>query len=91
LIYTPWGYIWTRRLHCLFLPGTGSPADEVERMTESRWRVLLVLAASFSMHGVECMAADADPTGTSATAPASGVATVEMVPSVADHPTAQTP
>ncbi len=60
-------------------------------MTESRWRVLLVLAASFSPRGVECMAADAGPTGTSATAPASGVATVEMVPRVADHPTAQTP
>ena len=59
-------------------PDRQTLAEEVERMTKSRWWVLLVLAAFFSMHGVECMAADAGPMGTSATAPASAVMTVRL-------------
>ena len=55
---------------------------------KTRWWVLLVLAAFFSMHGVQCIAADSvamEHMGASAAAVASAGTSIEMVSSPADH------
>ena len=57
-------------------------------MTKSRWWVLVVLAAFFSMHGVQCMPGESSAMSTSAMAPAGAI--VELAPGAADHPTAST-